>query len=58
MPSLSCTRACTAAGLGIKAFMGLARYVYYGWDFHMIITETVGIAFENFARGERPATSP
>ncbi len=30
MPSLSYTRACTAAGLGIGAFMGLARYVYYG----------------------------
>ena len=39
-------------GLGIKAFMGLARYVYYGWDFRMIIMEVVGIAFENFARGE------
>ena len=39
-------------GLGIKAFMVLARYVYYGWDFRMIIMEAVGIAFENFARGE------
>ena len=29
-------------GLGIEAFMGLARYVYYGWDFRMIIMETVG----------------
>ena len=39
-------------GLGIEAFMGLARYVYYGWDFRMIIMETVGIAFENFSSGE------
>jgi RimJ/RimL family protein N-acetyltransferase len=39
-------------GLGIEAFMGLARYVYYGWDFRMIIMETVGIAFENFSTGE------
>ena len=38
-------------GLGIEAFMGLARYVYYGWDFRMIIMETVGIAFENFSVG-------
>jgi hypothetical protein len=33
--------------------MGLARSVYYGWDFRMIIMETVGIAFENFSSGER-----
>ena len=39
-------------GLGIEAFMGLARYVYYGWDFRMIIMETVGIAFQNFSTGE------
>ena len=32
--------------------MGLARYVYYGWDFRMIIMETVGIAFQNFSSGE------
>ncbi len=40
-------------GFGIEAFMGLARYVYYGWDFRMIIMETVGIAFEQFASGEK-----
>jgi RimJ/RimL family protein N-acetyltransferase len=39
-------------GLGIEAFMGLARYIYYGWDFRMIIMETVGIAYQNFASGE------
>ena len=32
--------------------MGLARYVYYGWDFRMIIMETVGIAYQHFASGE------
>ena len=40
-------------GLGIEAFMGLARYLYYGWDFRMIIMETMGMAFENFAAGEQ-----
>ena len=40
-------------GLGIEAFMGLARYVFYGWDFRMIIMETVGIAYRNFALGEQ-----
>ena len=53
MSPWSCIRGLHRRGLGIEAFMGLARYVYYGWDFRMIIMETVGIAFENFASGER-----
>jgi RimJ/RimL family protein N-acetyltransferase len=40
-------------GLGLEAFLGLARYVYYGWDFRMIIMDTVGIAFATFASGEQ-----
>jgi RimJ/RimL family protein N-acetyltransferase len=41
------------SGMGVEAFMALARYIYYGWDFRMILMETVGLAFENFASGER-----
>jgi hypothetical protein len=40
-------------GLGLEAFLGLARYIYYGWDFRMIIMDTMGIAFDTFASGEQ-----
>jgi len=40
-------------GLGIEALFGLARYVFFGWDFRMMLLETNGFAYRTFASGER-----
>jgi len=40
-------------GLGIEALLGLARYVFFGWDFRMMLLETNGFTYRAFSSGER-----
>jgi RimJ/RimL family protein N-acetyltransferase len=39
-------------GLGVEALLGLARYVFFGWDFRMLLMETNGFTYRAFASGE------
>jgi RimJ/RimL family protein N-acetyltransferase len=40
-------------GLGVEALLGLGRYLFFGWDFRMVLLDTNSFTYRAFASGER-----